>query len=833
MGKYISKFLILKILKKMSLPISLIVIIIMSLQVGASLQKEHFWGKLKQRFQYDANYALVQLNQSMSDLPVMVIDIKHKSIQKILKKRDYAVKQNVLITSDDDFVPAKITINNQSTKVRLRLKGDGTDHIRNAHKMSFRIKTRGEQTVLGMKKFSIHHPKTRNYVYEWLFHEVLRKENILSVRYHFVNVVLNGKKIGIYAVEEHFDKRLVEYGQRKEGPIIKFSENPYMRETIRNGLYPIRGYLRSRVDAFQKNRLLKDPTLTDLYMKAVSLLEAFREGDLSASEVFDIKILAKYYAISDLFGAFHGNVWNSERFYYNPITSRLEPVGFDANAGDNTKKHFPVISHMDIEYQKKYIVTMFKESIFEDKEFISNYIKELERVSQPAYLREYLNSVDNQLGIYTNALENEFLDFKYSEEILLENQQDIFNALNPQMGLRVHFENKNKNKLVFEVGNQTPFPIEIIGLKLKNKHFFKPIQETVINRRRLMQIQDYTMIDFLIPENIEWHNSLARDLKINYRFVGIKKARSNAVCPIPRVIKNLKDKIIPPANISQFSFITINEDLKKITFIPGEWEVSKSIIIPPEYKVYAEGGVVLNFINQANFISQSPLEFVGTEDFPIEFNGSGNPSGGVLIINTSKESYFKFVHFKKLSSQKGLSGAVTFYKADVTVQNSMFSSITGESLNIIKSKFVLDKTLFESSSSNSFNSDYSKGDIRKCTFVNSHDNAMLFLGSAVEIEDTFVSGVKNIAIRAEELSNIFLERVIIKDAETAVVSTNMSRIEIRILELSNSNIGFLASQKKPKLGPAIILGEEVIINNVVKPYLVEENSFLQINDKKI
>ena len=36
---------------------------------------------------------------------------------------------------------------------------------------------------------------------------------------------LNGKNLGIYALEEHFDKALIESNKFREGPILKFDES--------------------------------------------------------------------------------------------------------------------------------------------------------------------------------------------------------------------------------------------------------------------------------------------------------------------------------------------------------------------------------------------------------------------------------------------------------------------------------------------------------------------------------------------------------------------------------------------------------------------------------
>ena len=53
------------------------------------------------------------------------------------------------------------------------------------------------------------------------------------------------------------------------------------------------------------------------------------------SKVFDTKLLAKYWALCDLFDALHGLIYFNLRFYYNPITGLLEPVHYDGDTGIN------------------------------------------------------------------------------------------------------------------------------------------------------------------------------------------------------------------------------------------------------------------------------------------------------------------------------------------------------------------------------------------------------------------------------------------------------------------------------------------------------------------
>ena len=62
-------------------------------------------------------------------------------------------------------------------------------------------------------------------MHEWFAHKIFEYEDILTTRYIFVPVIINGEKKGVYALEEHFDKQLLEHRKRREGPIVKFDEN--------------------------------------------------------------------------------------------------------------------------------------------------------------------------------------------------------------------------------------------------------------------------------------------------------------------------------------------------------------------------------------------------------------------------------------------------------------------------------------------------------------------------------------------------------------------------------------------------------------------------------
>ena len=82
------------------------------------------------------------------------IDINFEDFQKLEYKRQEALDAGFLLSSPEDYVPATIKHRDKEVKVKLRLKGDLVDHL-DGDKWSFRIKVKGENTLFGMKTFSI------------------------------------------------------------------------------------------------------------------------------------------------------------------------------------------------------------------------------------------------------------------------------------------------------------------------------------------------------------------------------------------------------------------------------------------------------------------------------------------------------------------------------------------------------------------------------------------------------------------------------------------------------------------------------------------------------
>ncbi len=384
------------------------------------------------------NYPETPYFEQKTTLNVIQLSINEKQYNKLRKKRDKALSVGILETKESDYVPATVTFNGVSYKAEVRLKGDWTDHLR-GDKWSFRVKLKGDNTILGMRKFSIHHPKTRGYVNEWLYHKAIKKEKIMGLRYSFLEGAIHIKKehpssyfkksdsldyinkeVGLYALEESFDKRTIESNKGKESIILKFSEDYWWQEVKKatgagmpyglksgNFMNSQLGLLsKYPITVFSEEKVLSDSTLLNYFKLSKNLLEDLRLGKTTIDKVFDVKKLAMQNAILNLFGAVHGTYSINLRFYYNPITSKLEPIAFDGNSGLKLKKY----NHF----------------IFLDHKRDSVYLKELacaiDKVSQPKYLNKLVKTHKKDLDYYQKVLYTEFKRRLFDEENLRYNQ---------------------------------------------------------------------------------------------------------------------------------------------------------------------------------------------------------------------------------------------------------------------------------------------------------------------------------------------------------------------------------------------------------------------------
>lgn len=463
------------------------------------------------------------------------IEIKDKDIKILEKNREQALERGVIINDlDGEYVPATLQYKGEKIKVKLRLKGHMTDHLQD-NKWSFRIKINDKNKFMGMKRFSFQHPGTRGYIYEWIYHELMKREQIIALRYRFINVTLNGKDWGIYAVEENFEEELIAHNKRPKGPILRFNPDLYWvdRYNEMKGTKPIAefaSYYSANVEAYRENKILEDSVQSVFYLKGIRLMEGMRNRKIAVNEAMDIQQLARFHAIIDLVGGQQSMDWSDVKYYYNPVSDKLEPVAYESFT------HFPsteiagMYKYVSIDSSNNY--DSWHQLLFSDPVFFKAYIKELERMTAPAYLDNFFKEIKEDLAQNLAILNKEFPYKKFDERDYYKNQMMINQMLDAPKSFHAYYEYSKINRVVLNIGSIESLPVEIKSLQI-GKSLFNPAEAVILSSKQPNTAVKYKKYTFEGPADYQWNDSSVADMKLNYSVLGASEVKQEKVFPYP------------------------------------------------------------------------------------------------------------------------------------------------------------------------------------------------------------------------------------------------------------------------------------------------------------
>ncbi len=777
--------------------------------------------------------------------PVFSLEIADKWMEKLKDKRLEAFQRGLLMTEDDDWVKGNIltdSVNAASETlkmpVKLRLKGDWLDHLE-GNKWSYRIQVKDPHAWNRLKTFSIQNSETRGHLDEWVYHQWLRKEDVLSPRYDFIRTKVNGEDLGIYAYEEHFDKQLPEFMKRREGVIVRFTEDGFWafkhRQIKSVGYYTDNhytedhGFKTTKVKAFKESRTLKSDNLKQQLEVAQNLMLQYQYGTQKASEIFDIERLAKYFAITDICRAYHSFRWHNQRFYYNPISTQLEPIGFDGGKMLPLQGDAPFLGYL-IWNEHNSFENIIK-ALFADEEFITAYIRYLREFTGEDYMGNFLQGIAEDLNKREQWIREEIVDYTYNRKRIPEISKRIQLYLRPlpAESLSAFVHQKTDGELQLKLQNKHFAPLQILGFgKTKDRmtqRLAKPIYIPVTKQGTL-------------PEYI--HTTSEQNMNyVYFKQIGGEELLSSNInqwkapdfeTPYQTLFEGLK--------LESNEVFNVNEETKTIVFEAGEQQVKENIILPENYEVQIEAGCHLDLIEGAAFISKSPVFLYGTEEAPIKIYSSDQTANGFTVLKSDKKSILNYVLFEDLNTLNQanwtLTGAVNFYESDVDISYCTFTKNHCEdALNIIRSHFEIDKITVSHTFSDGFDADFCTGTLQNSRFYKTGNDCMDFSGSIITITNCTaeMSGDKGISVGEE--AQVRITSASIDGATIGVASKDLSMVTIDNIILKNCTQAFAAYQKKAEFGGAKIKVQNYTAEKVSYLYQVEKGSSLELEGKLI
>ncbi len=445
--------------------------------------------------------------------------LRKRTLDSMVADIDFSPKEN------KRYVKVSMEVSGKNFPAKVRLKGVSRYHYSDG-KWSMRVSIKGQNSFLGMKVFSLTHPRRRAMFFYWLQMRTLKREGLIWLRTPLVDVSINGKHKGIYSVEEIPRKEMIVNNQRREGVIVWFDEI-HMEERTHSpqGASGDDPYYSSPLRFSVKTKDAKDESLRQLEV-ATSLLESFRSGDLKASEVFNVKRYATYLAICDTMNAWHNASWNNMRFYYDPVLARLEPVPWDSFDEDLLYKIDHRAFRMDDMYSDPESAFFFR--LFSDPIFVREYISELVRISSDEYADRLLEDLKDEIEAYNYALQKDYplKNIQKDIEWLYRNRDYIRkNYLEKPDLLTTQVVKQEPGEITLKLNGKSVIPLDIIGLGTDNRILFRPENGTVIIPGINQRQQTSRTVRFVPTEGILPSELNLPLLFVNFRLLGTDEVR--------------------------------------------------------------------------------------------------------------------------------------------------------------------------------------------------------------------------------------------------------------------------------------------------------------------
>ncbi|MBL4704848.1 MAG: CotH kinase family protein [Flavobacteriales bacterium] len=787
-----------------------------------------------------------QVVESVRDLPdvssipldTIKITIPDSAYSLLLANRAEALKHNLLTKEYRDKVLATLVQGKDTFAIDLRLKGDKSDHWDHEFKWSFRIKIKEGKALKGIKTFNFQRPKTRGNVNEWFFHQTLREFGLIHLRYKFVKAIINNKDAGIYALEEYFDKRLTENNGLREGITFRFNNAKYWPKEP--GMTQNR-LIGAPLDPFKMGKPVDGNPLYAQFKVAKDLIGGYINGRYRTSEVFDLGKLATFYAIVDLTGHQHSSSLGNMKFYYNPVTSLIEPVGYDNQVINNLWAQ-PMLGDRSLLGERRMLDSIksgtnyktWYDKLFSDHEFQSAYVYALEQVSNESRLTEYYEKIEKKMHESIALIRVNDPNYTFhGDDIFKQNASYIRRFLKPKAAMEAYTIGRDTimETVTFEFQNCHYLPLEVLSLKYKDSIISHPddqyfVQSSGVGKGSLM-------VTYKVPKVLLKKKKFLNKVKLEFRLIG---SQSTLSC-VPHHWRYFNDENVETikqaknSNFQEFEFV---EGLQNNLVIKkGSYRINKDLIIGTNQLLIVEAGTHITLSSGASIICHGGISLNGESGDRISVSSDGGE--GILVLNSTNRSKILYTDFNGLSNFEiadwKLPSAVTFYNSDVDIDYTHFAdNIAGDDyLNVFRSEVSLTNSSFTNTYADAFDGDFISGIIKNVKFDSIGNDALDFSGSRLKINTVEFSNVMDKGLSAGERTVVYGQNLKFNQCALAVNSKDDSKVDIRNSKISNSGVGYVVFMKKTEYGAASITVSNVELIGCDENWLVEQESKLFID----
>ncbi len=524
------------------------------------------------------------LNGISKPIPEINIQINFKNLIKLEEDRNNVLNSDDAIEYEFLEVPIKLKYKTNSLSGKMRLKGDRKIHFNEKKKYSYKINLKNKNVIFGLEEFSLMKPRARNYAHEWIFHKLNAKGGLISLKYEFIKLKINGEDHGLYVLEESFDKVLVERNKRRNSIIVGIIEE--FDTEISNAKLQ-----------FYNKKIWQDNS--DYLNANLQKIRKIFDNDDKLTEYIDQEKWAWYFAVVDLGNFFHGLAGKSVKFYVNPLSGKIEPIGFDGhrnlinyeiknpNWSNLLDKYGPTsfdlaekcqISKKDKQCEPLVNNFFFKKDGSLRKNFYRKYVEALNLISSDDFFNNFFKKNNDQLNLINSKI---YLDYFFVDHIFFYGPGIYYFKIEDYIYKKKFLQNKFKfkeSKLFIENENNV---LKISNNNINNFFRIKKINCYDLNGNAF-QISKNNLGESLVNLKLSNKNNIIilENRDVSYKcdsleVIDTKKTKMNDIINFLLKLSKMKIKINLNLKNNSFTPIGNNSYTKKVL----NWKLKKNIYL--------------------------------------------------------------------------------------------------------------------------------------------------------------------------------------------------------------------------------------------------------------
>ena len=326
---------------------------------------------------------------------------------------DWISGEDVMIEKNlyKEQVNCDLYFRREKMRARIKIPGLSWDHFLHPRKWSMRVNIKDKNSFKGTKQFNLLRPETRQYLIGYIANEIAKKYDIISIGYSPVQVLVNGKNMGIYLFEDFFNKYLIEKNKKKDSFIFTISPS-------------------SEKNNDNVDLQIFHPSPRKITNDQKIIISNIENQKYSFGQIIDKEKLIVLFAVGFIFDSWHHFDCSDLRFYYNPHTNLMEPIlrelqSLPKNIKNTNLSTDHIITRLKLLIDNNPFLTDYLDNHIHDNHFILTLTKTIDEI-----IRGYSDIITSDKFMKFDSIFNtESITSSWHSTILTDNIKYLSNAL--------------------------------------------------------------------------------------------------------------------------------------------------------------------------------------------------------------------------------------------------------------------------------------------------------------------------------------------------------------------------------------------------------------------